>query len=166
MIEVGICGRLRRCRRAGWRVAGGARRHHHHVSTNGAGKSSLLKAVSRGLVSAGGGVRALDGASLRGMAPEDIVRKGICHVPESRRLFPYMSVLDNLLTGAHLRQDAAGIRDDLDKVFDYFPVLKDHRRRIARELGGGQQQMIAIGRGIMSRRGSTCSMNRPSALRR
>ncbi|MBP9183477.1 MAG: ABC transporter ATP-binding protein [Fuscovulum sp.] len=120
------------------------------VGANGAGKSSLLKAIS-GLVPAGGGEITLDGASLRGMAPEDIVRKGICHVPESRRLFPYMSVLDNLLTGAHLRQDAAGIRDDLDKVFDYFPVLKDHRHRIARNFSGGQQQMIAIGRGIMSR---------------
>lgn len=120
------------------------------VGANGAGKSSLLKAIS-GLVAAGAGEITLDGASLRGMAPEDIVRKGICHVPESRRLFPYMSVLDNLLTGAHLRQDAAGIRDDLDKVFDYFPVLKDHRHRIARNFSGGQQQMIAIGRGIMSR---------------
>ena len=120
------------------------------VGANGAGKSSLLKAIS-GLVPAGGGEIALDGAPLRGTAPEDIVRKGICHVPESRRLFPYMSVLDNLLVGAHLRQDAAGIRDDLDKVFDYFPVLKDHRHRIARNFSGGQQQMIAIGRGIMSR---------------
>ncbi|WP_348649877.1 ATP-binding cassette domain-containing protein [Sinorhizobium sp. BG8] len=62
-----------------------------------------------------------------------------------------MSVLDNLLVGAHLRKDQAGIRDDLDKVFGYFPVLKDHRHRVVRNFSGGQQQMIAIGRGIMAR---------------
>jgi branched-chain amino acid transport system ATP-binding protein len=120
------------------------------VGANGAGKSSLLKAVS-GLVRPGSGEILLDGASLTGVAPEEIVRRGICHVPESRRLFPFMSVVDNLLVGAHLRRDKAAIRDDLDKVFHYFPVLKEHRHRIARNFSGGQQQMIAIGRGIMAR---------------
>ncbi|MBL4928991.1 ABC transporter ATP-binding protein [Fuscibacter oryzae] len=120
------------------------------VGANGAGKSSLLKAVS-GLVRPACGDIRFDGVSIIGKPPEEIVGMGLCHVPEGRGLFPYMSVLDNLLTGANLRRDAAGIRDDLDKVFHYFPVLKGNRHRIARNFSGGQQQMIAIGRGIMSR---------------
>lgn len=120
------------------------------VGANGAGKSSLLKAVS-GLVRPSGGDIQFDGVSIAHKAPEAIVGMGLCHVPEGRGLFPYMSVLDNLLTGANLRRDSAGIRSDLDKVFHYFPVLKDNRHRIARNFSGGQQQMIAIGRGIMSR---------------
>lgn len=120
------------------------------VGANGAGKSSLLKAVS-GLVRPTAGDILFDGTSLRGKPPEAIVAMGLCHVPEGRGLFPYMSVLDNLLTGANLRRDRAGIRSDLDRVFHYFPVLKDNRHRIARNFSGGQQQMIAIGRGIMAR---------------
>lgn len=120
------------------------------VGANGAGKSTLLKAIS-GLVTPNRGQIAFDGAPLIGLSPEAIVGKGISHVPEGRGLFPYMSVQDNLLVGAHRRRDKAGIRDDLDKVFHYFPILKEHRHRIARNFSGGQQQMIAIGRGIMSR---------------
>lgn len=120
------------------------------VGANGAGKSSVLKAIS-GLLSPKSGQIHFDGVRLKGLSPDEIVRKGICHVPEGRGLFPYMSVRDNLLTGAHLRRDGAGIRDDLDKVFDYFPVLKEHQHRLARNFSGGQQQMIAIGRGIMAR---------------
>ncbi|VDC22355.1 ABC transporter ATP-binding protein [Pseudogemmobacter humi] len=130
------------------------------VGANGAGKSSLLKAIS-GLVRPRQGEILFDGTPITGMAPEAIVRMGLCHVPEGRGLFPYMSVLDNLLTGASLRRDAAGIRDDLDKVFHYFPALKDHRHRIARNFSGGQQQMIAIGRGIMSRP-KFCLFDEPS----
>lgn len=120
------------------------------VGANGAGKSTLLKAIS-GLVTPSRGQIAFNGATLVGLSPEMIVGKGISHVPEGRGLFPYMSVKDNLLVGAHRRTDKAGIRDDLDKVFHYFPILKEHRHRIARNFSGGQQQMIAIGRGIMSR---------------
>ncbi|MBE7183276.1 MAG: ABC transporter ATP-binding protein [Methylobacterium mesophilicum] len=120
------------------------------VGANGAGKTTLLKAVS-GLLKPRQGRITFDGVDLDGLSPERIVGMGICHVPEGRGLFPYMSVLDNLLVGAHLRKDAAGIRDDLDKVFHYFPALKEHRHRPARNFSGGQQQMIAIGRGIMSR---------------
>ncbi|KJS43109.1 MAG: hypothetical protein VR71_11625 [Roseovarius sp. BRH_c41] len=120
------------------------------VGANGAGKSSTLKAIS-GLVRPAQGEIRFKGEYLNGKSPEQIVDMGICHVPEGRGLYPYMSVLDNLLVGAHRRKDKAGIRDDLDKVFDYFPVLKEHRHRIARNFSGGQQQMIAIGRGIMSR---------------
>ncbi|WP_152047494.1 ABC transporter ATP-binding protein [Aureimonas psammosilenae] len=120
------------------------------VGANGAGKSTTLKAVS-GLVPARQGQILFEGEPLFGLKPEAIVARGICHVPEGRGLFPYMSVLDNLLTGAHLRKDPAGIRDDLEKVFHYFPILREHRHRVARNFSGGQQQMIAIGRGIMSR---------------
>ncbi|MFB9985778.1 ABC transporter ATP-binding protein [Mesorhizobium kowhaii] len=120
------------------------------IGANGAGKSTVLKSIS-GLLSPRIGQIGFNGETISGLAPDEIVRRGICHVPEGRGLFPYMSVLDNLLVGAHLRRDPAGIRDDLDKVFHYFPMLKDHRYRIARNFSGGQQQMIAIGRGIMAR---------------
>ncbi|WCM49478.1 ABC transporter ATP-binding protein [Pseudomonas sp. WJP1] len=120
------------------------------VGANGAGKSTLLKAIS-GLLSPRSGGISFGGGSLLALSPQAVVRRGICHVPEGRGLFPYMSVLDNLLVGAYLRKDKAAISDDLDKVFHYFPVLKEHRHRLARNFSGGQQQMIAIGRGIMSR---------------
>lgn len=120
------------------------------VGANGAGKSTLLKAVSGLLVPRSGDIR-FEGRSLFGLPAQAVVQRGICHVPEGRGLFPFMSVLDNLLVGAHLRKDRAAVRDDLDKVFHYFPVLKDQRQRMARNFSGGQQQMIAIGRGIMSR---------------
>ena len=120
------------------------------VGANGAGKSTLLKAIS-GLVRPTRGDIRFAQHSLSGKSPEAIVGLGICHVPEGRGLFPYMSVLDNLLVGAHRRHDQKGIRDDLDKVFHYFPALRDQRQRIARNFSGGQQQMIAIGRGIMAR---------------
>lgn len=120
------------------------------IGANGAGKSTVLKSIS-GLVPSRSGHISFDGDVISGLSPEEIVRRGICQIPEGRGLFPYMSVLDNLLVGAHLRKDQAGIRDDLDKVFSYFPVLRDHRHRVARNFSGGQQQMIAIGRGIMAR---------------
>lgn len=120
------------------------------VGANGAGKSTVLKTIS-GLVPLQAGRILFDGQLISGLSPEEIARRGVCQIPEGRGLFPYMSVLDNLLTGAHLRRDYAAIRDDLDKVFSYFPVLKDHRHRAVRNFSGGQQQMIAIGRGIMAR---------------
>lgn len=120
------------------------------VGANGAGKSTVLKTIS-GLVPLQAGRILFDGQPISGLSPEEIARRGVCQIPEGRGLFPYMSVLDNLLTGAHLRRDYAAIRDDLDKVFSYFPVLKDHRHRAVRNFSGGQQQMIAIGRGIMAR---------------
>lgn len=120
------------------------------VGANGAGKSTLLKAIS-GLLSPRRGTITFAGQQIMGLPPEKIVARGICHVPEGRGLFPYMSVLDNLLVGAHVRKDSVGIRSDLEKVFHYFPILKEHRHRMARNFSGGQQQMIAIGRGIMSR---------------
>src|SRR5262245_19295983 len=120
------------------------------VGANGAGKSTVLKSIS-GLVPHRTGEITFDGELVSGLSPEQIVRRGICPVPEGRGLFPYMSVLDNLLVGAHLRRDQSAIRDDLDKVFSYFPALRDHRHRLARNFSGGQQQMIAIGRGIMAR---------------
>lgn len=119
------------------------------VGANGAGKTTLIKAIS-GLVAPRRGHIAFNAEPLTGLSPMAIVGRGVCHVPEGRGLFPYMSVRDNLLTGAYLRKDKAGIKRDLDKVFHYFPVLEQHQGRIARNFSGGQQQMIAIGRGIMS----------------
>ena len=120
------------------------------VGANGAGKSTLLKAVSGLLCPRAGEIR-FAGNPLLGRSPEAIVGLGVSHVPEGRGLFAHMSVLDNLLTGAHPRRDRAGVRADLDKVFHYFPVLRDHRHRLARNFSGGQQQMIAIGRAVMAR---------------
>ena len=120
------------------------------VGANGAGKTTLLKAVS-GLLRPGAGEIVFNGHPLVGQTPNAIVAAGLCHVPEGRGLFPYMSLLDNLLLGAYRRKDKVGINHDLEKVFSYFPGLKDHRHRLARDFSGGQQQMIAIGRGIMAR---------------
>lgn len=120
------------------------------IGANGAGKTTLIKAIS-GLVSPQKGKIAFGSSPLTGLSPQAIVGRGICHVPEGRGLFPYMSVRDNLLVGAHLRKDSSGIKDDMEKVFHYFPILKQYQGRLARNFSGGQQQMIAIGRGIMSR---------------
>jgi len=120
------------------------------VGANGAGKTTLLKAIS-GLLKPSAGEIVFNGCLLLGRTPNTIVNAGLCHVPEGRGLFPYMSLLDNLLLGAYRRKDRDGIDQDLEKVFSYFPSLKDHRNRLARDFSGGQQQMIAIGRGIMSR---------------
>lgn len=120
------------------------------VGANGAGKTTLLRTIS-GLLKPSQGEISFAGQRLVGQTPNAIVQLGLCHVPEGRGLFPYMSLLDNLLLGAHRRADKPAIAQDLEKVFEYFPSLKDHRHRMARDFSGGQQQMIAIGRGIMSR---------------
>ena len=119
------------------------------IGANGAGKTTLLKTVS-GLLSPSSGEIEFDSQSLLGMKPETIVGRGISHVPEGRGIFPILSVYDNLMTGAHLRRRKAEIRADLEKVYSYFPILKERRRQLAKNLSGGQQQMLAIGRGIMA----------------
>lgn len=119
------------------------------IGANGAGKSTLLRTIS-GLIRARRGDVVLEGRSLARMAPHDIVAEGVCHVPEGRRVFANLSVLENLEMGAYLRRDRAGIRRDLRRVYGLFPRLEERRRQSAGTLSGGEQQMLAIGRGLMS----------------
>jgi branched-chain amino acid transport system ATP-binding protein len=119
------------------------------VGANGAGKSTLLGVLS-GLVRATSGTVTLLGADVTNARPEVLVRHGVAHVPQGRRLFGTMSVERNLLLGAFLRRDA-DIRADLVQVLDHFPALKDKLSREAGTLSGGEQQMVAIGRGMMTR---------------
>jgi len=119
------------------------------VGANGAGKSTLLGVLS-GLVRAGAGSITLAGEEVTNARPEVLVRKGIAHVPQGRRLFGTMSVEKNLLLGAYLRRDGE-VRDDMARVLEHFPALKNKLSREAGTLSGGEQQMVAIGRGLMAR---------------
>jgi len=119
------------------------------VGANGAGKSTLLGVLS-GMVRATSGTITLSGEDVTNVRPEVLVRKGVAHVPQGRRLFGTMSVEKNLLLGAYMRRDRE-IRDDLARVLDHFPALKDKLSREAGTLSGGEQQMVAIGRGMMAR---------------
>src|SRR5216683_2401850 len=119
------------------------------VGANGAGKSTLLGVLS-GLVRATSGTIALAGEDVTNARPEVLVRKGVAHVPQGRRLFGTMSVEKNLLLGAYLRRDRE-VGDDLVRVLDHFSGLKDKLSREAGTLSGGEQQMVAIGRGMMAR---------------
>ena len=121
------------------------------VGSNGAGKTTLLRTVS-GLLKPRAGRIELAGQPLTGASPETVLRAGIAHVPEGRRLFKGLSVRDNLLLGAYLRTDGkADIQRDLEEMFELFPILKERQRQDATTLSGGEQQMCAIGRGLMSR---------------
>ncbi len=120
------------------------------IGANGAGKSTILKAIS-GLVPLHSGEIEFLGKEINGMPINKIVRFGIAHVPEGRKLFPYMSVMSNIKLGAYLRNDKAGIRADLEEVFRLFPRLKERRNQKAGSLSGGEQQMLAIGRALMAR---------------
>ena len=119
------------------------------IGANGAGKSTLLGALS-GLVRLTAGSVHLAGRDLTNARPEAMVRAGIAHVPQGRRLFGTISVERNLLLGAYLRRDRE-VRADLERVLGYFPALSDKLRREAANLSGGEQQMVAIGRGLMAR---------------
>ena len=119
------------------------------IGANGAGKSTCLRAIS-GLVPLTSGEIWFEDKRIDGMAPEKIVELGIGHVPEGKKLFLEMSVFDNLMTGAFLRKDKDGIERDLERVYEYFPLLRRARHRQASSLSGGEQQMLAIGRGLMS----------------
>jgi branched-chain amino acid transport system ATP-binding protein len=120
------------------------------IGSNGAGKTTLLRAVS-GLVPARAGRLRAAGRDLTNAGAEAMVRAGVVHVPEGRRLFAAMSVRDNLLMGAYLRHDKAAIAEDLERMFAMFPILKKRERQDAGTLSGGEQQMCAIARGLMSR---------------
>ena len=120
------------------------------LGINGAGKTTLLSAVA-GLVRSAKWSITLDGELLTGLRPEYIVRRGVALVPERRDLFPEMSVAENLEMGAYLRRDRAAVRADMKLIYGYFPVLEPRRQQLASTLSGGQQQMLAIGRALMSR---------------
>jgi branched-chain amino acid transport system ATP-binding protein len=120
------------------------------VGANGAGKTTTLKAIS-GLVRPGAGAIALDGERLDRLPTMEIVARGVVHVPEGRKLFPDMTVLENLLLGAFGHAARPGQRERLEQVFGIFPRLRERRGQIAGTLSGGEQQMVAIGRGLMAR---------------
>ena len=120
------------------------------LGANGAGKTTTLMAIS-GLVRASSGEMTFEGARLNGLAPEEIVGLGISHVPEGRRVLPRLTVLENLELGAYRRRDRDGIRRDLARVVELFPILAERQRQLAGTLSGGEQQMLAIARGLMAR---------------
>jgi branched-chain amino acid transport system ATP-binding protein len=119
------------------------------IGANGAGKTTLMRTVSGLKTPAKGDVK-FKNERIGGKRPETIVSKGIAHVPEGRRVFPYLSVQDNLLLGAYLRKDQRTIGKDFNAVFERFPRLKERCRQLAGTLSGGEQQMLAIGRALMS----------------
>lgn len=118
------------------------------IGSNGAGKSTLLNAISGFLKYKEGEINYKDNKV--GNNPSKVVKMGICHVPEGRLVFANLTVKDNLNMGAYLRNDKNGIREDLEKVFALFPRLKEREKQIAGTLSGGEQQMLAMGRGLMS----------------
>jgi branched-chain amino acid transport system ATP-binding protein len=119
------------------------------VGSNGAGKSTLLRTLS-GLLRPRSGAIRFRGEDITNNSPRQILGRGIVHVPEGRRLFGPMNVIDNLLTGAYLRSDKAAVRRDLDRMLALFPILAERRHQAAGTLSGGEQQMCAVARGIMS----------------
>ena len=120
------------------------------LGANGAGKTTLLKTIS-GVMNPEKGEIFYRGEDIAGSEPDQVVRDGIVHVPEGREVFPLLSVEENLRMGAFTRSDNAAIAKDIEMVFGYFPILKERRKQNAGTLSGGQQQMMAIGRGLMAR---------------
>jgi branched-chain amino acid transport system ATP-binding protein len=119
------------------------------IGSNGAGKTTLLRVIS-GLLPATGGAMNMEGANLRETPPHKIIETGIAHVPEGRRLFPRLSVENNLKVGAYIPAARAKFAERLGFVYDLFPRLKERRAQLAGTLSGGEQQMCAIGRALMS----------------
>jgi branched-chain amino acid transport system ATP-binding protein len=119
------------------------------IGSNGAGKTTLLRCLS-GILRPSAGTIAVDGCDMTNATSADMVRAGVAHVPEGRRLFSAMSVRDNLLMGAYLRDDKNAVAADLERVYTMFPILADRRRQDAGTMSGGEQQMCAIGRGLMA----------------
>lgn len=118
------------------------------IGANGAGKSTTLRTIS-GLSRPSSGEIWFDGARIDKARADEISRLGIAHVPEGRRVFPYMTVMENLEVGAYLRNDSEGIARDLEEVFSRFPRLKEREKQFAGTLSGGEQQMLAMGRALM-----------------
>ena len=119
------------------------------IGANGAGKSTALRAIS-GLERATRGEIRFEGERIDGLAPDRVVARGIAQVPEGRRVFPELTVFENLMTGAFLRRDKDAMRADLGKVYEHFPRLRERRGQMAKTLSGGEQQMLAMGRALMA----------------
>lgn len=130
------------------------------IGSNGAGKSTILRTIS-GLEHAKSGLILFQGTELTKMKPHKIVEQGIAHVPEGRRVFSKMSVTENLTMGANLIKDRAFIKDGLERVFTIFPRLKEREKQQAGTLSGGEQQMLALGRALMTN-GSLLMLDEPS----
>jgi branched-chain amino acid transport system ATP-binding protein len=131
------------------------------IGPNGAGKTTLMRVIS-GLLPPRGGAMTLDGRAVGGLPAHRMVEQGIAHVPENRRLFPRLTVEDNLRIGAFIPQARAHFSQQLERVYTLFPRLKDRRAQLAGTLSGGEQQMCAIGRALMSRP-KLLLMDEPSA---
>ena len=120
------------------------------IGSNGAGKTTTMKAITGLLMPSAGRVEYL-GHDIRGLGPWDLVKQGLVMVPEGRGVFTRMSIVENLQMGAYLRSDKAGIQADMDRVFALFPRLQERRAQLAGTLSGGEQQMLAMGRALLSR---------------
>jgi len=120
------------------------------LGSNGAGKTTILKTIS-GVMDPRKGKVTFQGEEITSREPDWVMRRGISHVPEGREVFPFLSVQENLRMGAFTRKDAKGVVDDIDMVFNYFPVLKERREQPAGQLSGGEQQMLSISRALMAR---------------
>jgi branched-chain amino acid transport system ATP-binding protein len=120
------------------------------LGANGAGKSTTLKVIS-GMVRPTAGVVEFEGKPLNGKTPNDVVKMGVAHVPEGRKVFKDLLVFENLRMGAYSRKDSGGIKQDMDMVLELFPRLKERFKQHGSSLSGGEQQMLAIGRGLMAR---------------
>ena len=120
------------------------------LGANGAGKTTLMKTVS-GVMDPEKGQVLLEGREIQGSDPDKVVRAGVAHVPEGREVFPFLTVRENLIMGAYTRKDRENVDGDIEMVFSYFPILKERSEQQAGTLSGGQQQMLAIGRGLMTK---------------
>ena len=120
------------------------------IGANGAGKSTILRSLT-GLVQTSAGTITFENISLVGLSPHQIIRMGIGHVPEGRRLFPKMTVLENLKMGAYLQRSKADVAATLERIYEHFPILKERGQQRAGSLSGGEQQMLATARALMNR---------------
>jgi branched-chain amino acid transport system ATP-binding protein len=120
------------------------------LGANGAGKTTTMRTIA-GLIVPNQGQIEFQGKKINGVPPHKIVRLGISMVPEGRQIFPQMSVLENLEMGAFIQKNTRGVREEMNRVFDLFPILKERKNQLGSTLSGGEQQMLAIGRAIMSR---------------
>lgn len=120
------------------------------LGANGAGKTSILKAIC-GITKAAGGQIYLNSKDILNMKPHKLVKQGLGYVPEGRKIYPLLTVKENLMAGAYHRKDRAGIAADLERIYEYFPILKTKSNVLGGNLSGGQQQMLAIGRALMTK---------------